>query len=232
MTLKIIKTEAKPSRRVSGWLKRKQQQEAKWERFWLDNSDAYTQEEDFLRIARTKTLLDRHLTPEMQWACDLACGTSPLSSYLLKKNLKVDALDISNKALSYIKEPVNKFQEALPSTKRDDFFYDVVLALDIIAELHPNDYRLFFAEISRLMKREAICLISTPLDPKTHQPDQKFLSLMQTEFTIEERLCSHHLLYQKLKVDFLMNPLEKITQFLYPERGKTHVIAVGLKKKL
>jgi chemotaxis methyl-accepting protein methylase len=90
-------------------------------------------------------------------------------------------------------------QDALPSTKLDDDAYDLVLCTDVIGYLNSKDYRLLMAELSRLVKRTGHVVCSTAIDINSEDALQRFGSLAETEFEIEEWQFSYHLLLLRLK---------------------------------
>nr|NGX62276.1 hypothetical protein [Chlamydiota bacterium] len=89
-------------------------------------------------------------------------------------------------------------------------------------------------------------LLSTPLDVRTEDPIGHLISLIRTEFEIEDCQVSHHRLYHSLqrfllKTHFtraffqnirILHICERISRLLYKERGITHIILLVRKKSL
>lgn len=162
-----------------------------------------------------------------------------MTKHLLKRGMKVDAVDISKRALEKLQgvEGVNLFHEAAPRTCRDDHFYSLVLALDLIAELPSVQHRLFVSELARVLKKGGVAVVSTPLDISTDRAAEIFLGLMETEFDILDCLVSHDALSIKcggwLKdSERLRSALESIGRLCLGDRASSHVIAVGRKKEI
>ncbi len=120
-------------------------------------------------------------------------------------------------------------REALPKTKLIDLSYDAVLALDLIGGMEQEEYRLFFSELARIGKRDSLAIVSTPFDRKTEGGLERFLSLFATEYELVDLECGY-LRFQP-KSNILTKILEQVRKFILAERGITHVIACGKKKK-
>ena len=96
-------------------------------------------------------------------------------------------------------------QAALPKTQLPDDAYDLVICLDVIADLPPEDFRLAVAELSRIVKSSGYVLCSTPIDIDSEDALERFSGLISTEFKIHEWKLSYHSLYLRL-LDFLKAP--------------------------
>lgn len=209
--------------------------EAKYERAWLVDPEQFNPANsltEMQRMNQTWQKLESLLSPEMR-VVDLACGWGLLTEKLLEAGCKVDAVDVASNALKRLPHHprLRTFNQAVPRTTLDDYAYDVVLALDVLTELNCDDYRLFMSEVQRLMNRKGIALISTPLDHRTEDPLHVFLNLLQKEFVVKTMNLSYHK-YPNFGREWLMEGLEKVTKFLFPETGITHVMVVVEKKEL
>lgn len=142
------------------------------------------------RIRRSTAMLST-LPLKGKAIADLGSGASP---YPLKDSM-VTAVDASQKALDQCPDHVKCIRGCLPYVRLPEESFDGVLLLDVITELEPHLYRLLLSEASLLMKREAFCLCSCPLDFDSEDPLGHFLSLLRTEFDIVELKKSYHRLY-------------------------------------
>lgn len=227
---------------------------AKTEELWQEQPDKYLPDRhliDTLRIERSWSLLQSHLTKEALAILDLGCGFSPLAKFL--DNHQLTFLDSSSQALKNF--PGKKIlHDALPITKLDEEQYDLVICTDLIAELFPQDYRLAMGEIARLMTKDGKALISTPLDIHSLDALEKFLALLDTEFEIISLSKSYHRLavswlerlkrwkflrkFSTLGSQHLKRSrktilwLEKISHFLWDEDAVSHVIVLVKRKPL
>jgi SAM-dependent methyltransferase len=80
-----------------------------------------------------------------------------------------------------------------------DEAYDAITCLELIAYLPKDEYRLLFSELARLIKPEGTLICSTPIDVDSEDALQRFASLAESEFVIEEWLFSWHKLYLSLR---------------------------------
>jgi SAM-dependent methyltransferase len=87
----------------------------------------------------------------------------------------------------------------MPETTLPDLFFDLVLSLEIIAELPKEDHRLFFAEAARILKPDGYLVCSSGIDIDTEGGVEKLIELALTEFDIVDELESYHALSIKLK---------------------------------
>lgn len=171
------------------------------ERQWLQKNepeDRFMEEE---RIRRSMELLLLYADPQDKKACDLGAGSGRFSLELEERGAFVDAVDIASNALLKIHprhgriKTVNDF---VPATLLDDSSYDIVAALDLIAELPEKDYRLFFMEVARLMKKDAVAIISTPVDFRSENALEIFFNLAKTELELLGCSLSYHYFFIKI----------------------------------
>lgn len=183
------------------------EQQAIMEREWLRNPEQFDPHRSCIdreRIARTLALMKRHCKVQDKVIADLGCGYGVLSKALHEESpLCISALDIAANALKMLQKSLvggnfNKIKivrDALPDSKLPDSFYDIVLCCDVIAYLHPKQYRLLFSELARVVKPDGYIVCSTLIDYKTEGPWRKFSDLVDTEIVVEEWLLSYHRLY-------------------------------------
>jgi SAM-dependent methyltransferase len=238
---------------------RKKMYSAATEKTWQEYPQKYLPHRhalDTLRIERSWSLLSPFLPLEDSWEIvDIGCGFSPLSPDLLQHHLTY--VDSSRHALEK-PSPGKKIHDALPLIKLDDDHYDLVICTDVIAELAPQDHRLAVGEMARLVKKDGVVLISTPLDIDSIDALERFLALVDTEFIIIDSCISHHRLVIRLlralkkpgkwwkPLAKIFSPLankvsknkkwilflEKMALFLWDQEAVSHVIVVAKRKAL
>lgn len=185
-------------------LNRRQTAQAKFNQLWLDNPNQFDPERNCIereRLKRTLELLKRHVGITGKYAVDLGCGRGTLAKLLKAEGAVVDAVDISNVALKPLKDAsvkennpgkINAIEDFVPATKLADDSYDIVLSTELIGYLPKEERRLYFAELSRLVKTDGYVICSTGLDIHTDDALQAFVDLVETEFhPLEWRLSSH-----------------------------------------
>lgn len=155
------------------------------------------------RISRSFNLLHSKIALEGKKIADLGCGKGDFAYLLAEKGALVDAVDISGLALKMLKERGSKniltFQEYVPSTTLKDNAYEAVVCLDLIAYLQPDEYRLLFSELARLVHNDGVVLGSSALDIDSEDALQRYNALVETEFQVEEWVFSYHRLWIRLK---------------------------------
>ena len=198
----ISSPEAPPSMRYV----RRQEQQAKFERLWLREPERFNPLRNCMqkeRLERTWNIIPADYSLTDKRAVDLGCGAGFFTRRLRDAGASVDAVDIAENALKYFalydNIRIHTRQDAVPTTKLDDDEYDLVVCTELIAELPPDDYRLCFAELSRLIKRNGYLVCSSPIDINSEGGAQRLLQLAQTEFDILEIRPSYHALYLRLK---------------------------------
>lgn len=187
-------------------LDRKKALQAKFERLWLLHPEQFNPLRNCMereRLERTWSLLTHYIHPHEKFMADIGCGAGVFSRRLRDAGAKVDAIDIAENALKYMREQdthdITPKQDAMPSTMLPDQAYDAIVCTELIAELPPEDYRLFFSELSRLIKPNRYVICSSPLDIRTEGGVKKLMELAETEFTIDGFVLSYHALYIRLK---------------------------------
>lgn len=197
--LHVIAVDEKPNSSLPSQQGRKQEAEAIFEKKWHHDPNQFnphrnSQERE--RITRTWALLIQFFSPANTIVADLGCGWGIFSHQLRDAGAEVHAVDISSLALNKLKEKntdnIKTFQQYIPRTTLKDDFYDLVMSTDVIAYLHKDEYRLFFAELSRLIKPDGYMICSTPLDINTEDPLERLIAMAETEFIIEQWQLSHH----------------------------------------
>lgn len=186
--------------------------QAKFDRLWLSDKeqfDPYRNSLEKERLQRTWSLLQRHIDPAGKTAVDLGCGYGALATKLSQQGATVHAVDVSNNALKHLKQPdgipIKLIQACMPKTVLADDFYDIVLSTELIAYLPPKEERLYFAELSRVVKANGFVISSTALDIHTEGALQRFAALVETEFQVTEWVLSYHAWFLRL-LDFLKAP--------------------------
>ena len=194
MSLKIVK---EPT------LKEKTAQ--KFEKLWQTDPGQFDPERNCLERERLQRTLSLMPTGNRQVA-DLGCGSGYFSRKLSELGAAVDAIDIAATPLKALSsENIRTSQHCLPRTTLEDERYDLVLCTDLIAYMPENEFRLLFSEIARIIKPAGTLICSTSLDTRTEDALQRFASLAESEFTLENWIVSHHLFYLHVK-DFFAAP--------------------------
>lgn len=202
--LNIVATE--PTQKIASRQKnRKEEATEKFEKMWENDPEQFNPTRNAMekeRIKRTCDLILDFFTPENKKVADLGCGWGMLAQQLCTQGARVDAVDVAAAPLTQLKAKeianLSTLQDCLPRTKLNDDAYDLVISTEVIALLHPDDYRLFFSELSRLIKSKGFVVCSTALDIHAEDALQRFASLAETEFQIEKWIFSYHYLYIRL----------------------------------
>lgn len=207
--LKVIAT----SEGKKGWVSSKENPrttaQAKYERLWhlyplqFDPNRNIMESE---RIERTLKLIEKHIDIKGKRVADLGCGRGVLSRRLRDLGASVDAVDVAGNAFSRSNSDSIQFsQDYVPRTKLPDDTYDLVIATELIAYLEPSEFRLFMSEMSRIVKPSGLVLCSTPLDINSDDSLYRFHGLSETEFLMDEWLCSYHRYWIRI-YDFFAAP--------------------------
>lgn len=180
--------------------------QAKFERLWLLDPEKFNPNRNCIereRIERTWEFITNYLDIVNSQAADIGCGSGIFSRLLRDRGAKVDAIDIAENALKKFKElgsdHIHLKQDAMPETSLPDQYYDIIVCTELVAELPKEEFRLFFAELSRLLKPTGYLICSSSIDIDTEGGIEKLLELAQTEFDILAGRESYHSLSIKLK---------------------------------
>lgn len=173
--------------------------EARFERLWLTDPHSLSPERNSIereRIGRSWQLICEFFNPKDKIVVDIGCGAGVLAKRLRDAGAVVYATDIARNALKQLEsEQGSNFiiqQEALPATKLADDAYDLVVCTDVLAELHPYNYRLAVSELSRVVKPSGFVLCSTPVDIHSEDAFELFTGLLETEFQMKKWVFSYH----------------------------------------
>lgn len=161
---------------------------------------------------------------------DLGSGYGIFAKKMRDYGATVHAVDLFQEALNYVKNETGiiPVKDYIPYTTLRDYNYDLVISTDVIAYLPQHEHRLFMNEAARILKREGQFICSTPLDTDSEDAFECFQTLVETEFIIEEQICSYHHLYNQLPFKS-----RKLMLFLETFTGQmTHVIFKCRKKQL
>jgi len=186
---------------------RKQQTQAHFEHLWKTNPEQFNPLRNVMereRLERTWNLIQSSIAIKGALVADLGYGSGILSKRLHDAGAHVHAVDIASTALEKDAN-IETYQGCLPKTILADDTYDLVLCTDVIAYLHPNEYRLLISELARLVKPTGSVICSTSLDIETESPLSRFRSLAETEFDVTSWSLSHHSTYIRIR-DFLEAP--------------------------
>lgn len=226
---------------------------ARFERLWLLDPEQFNPLSNCMekeRLDRTERLIQHYVTLKDKMVCDIGCGTGIFAKRLRDGGAQVVAVDIAENALKHVRqgdcEHIETRQDAMPMTNLPDNGFDVMVCMDLIAELPKDDYRLFFSELARILKPTGYVVCSTPIDIDTEEGVHLFLDLVQTEFDVVDIVSSHHALYLKIKRLFAWKPiakilknnrrilllLEKMCRFFWNDAGISHVIVICQRRPL
>lgn len=199
-------------KRTNSKIALKLEAQAFFERQWLENPsqfDPLANCMDRERLERSHALLTTFVDPAGKRAADLGCGSGVFARRLRDDGAIVHAVDVASQALKELKQHdtrnIETFQDYVPMTLLADNAYDIVAALDLVGYLNPSEYRLFFAELSRLVNKDGYVVCSTPVDFNSEDALQRFGALAETEFVIGKWVFSHHSLYIRV-CDFFAAP--------------------------
>lgn len=183
--------------------------EAKYERMWLLDPEQFNPNATAagrMRVARTMALLNESVNLENKQIADLGSGYGVFSNYAAKQGAKVFAVDVASRALKKLdSENIEAHQQYVPYTTLPDLAFDVVLALDLIAEIPKSEYRIFFSELARLLPTKGKLLFSTAIDFRTVEALARLQQLAETEFVFDHAEKSYHA-YQIRIVQFFNRP--------------------------
>lgn len=172
---------------------------ATFDRLWLLDEKQFDPTRNAIeriRLKRTLDLIDQILTKNNEKIADLATGTAYFIQAMKHEKRIIHAVDIATtplKKLESLKLPhVTTYQDLVPYTTLESDDYDLVLGLELIGDLQKEEYRLFFSELSRLVKSEGYVIGSTNIDIDSEDALQNFASLAESEFHIDRWVLSYH----------------------------------------
>lgn len=182
-----------------------------YEKLWRENPEHFDPNQSAIeidRIHRTMELLSKKVFPiSDKKVADIGCGYGVIATLLLEEGAFIDGLEISDFALKRLSalDRFTPIKGALPFTKLKDDHYELVVCTDVIAELDQKNLRLGISELARIVSPSGSVLITTPLDIYSDYPLEIFLKLVETEFTVEECVVSHHSIFIRF-LNFLKAP--------------------------
>jgi 2-polyprenyl-3-methyl-5-hydroxy-6-metoxy-1,4-benzoquinol methylase len=218
--------------------------EAKYDHEWSLKPQQFDSSSSALfqqQLDRTKSLfLDQ---VKGKTLVELGCGDGALSQAAALFGANVTATDISLDALKRLegREGIKAEKHFVPYTSLPDSAFDFVIAANLIAELPQDEYRLFFSELARLVKRDGKIIVSTPLDTSSNEALELFLHYAETELQIETLVLSYHRIYLRIspfltsrmkKSRKLLLALENLTKLIYDKEGASHAIILAKRKPL
>ena len=229
---------------------KRQIEETHFENKWIQDPDQFNPHLTALKrdyFKKLKACFNEEVSGKS--CVDLGAGSGELSKFLADLGATVTAVDISPTALKMISDSrIRKEQHFVPYTTLPDDGFDYVIAANLIAEIPETEQRLFFSELSRIVKPDGKIILSSPLDINSEDALQKLIYLAETELEIDTLELSYHRLYIRglnfLKAvmnplakwyanqDCLLKSLEKATQFLYDAEGVSYAIMTGKRKCL
>lgn len=249
MPLKVLKTTEYDSSGKTRASKRTLAEE-KYDLEWNLRPSQFNSEATALSLEQSQRIKALFL-PQVKGkkVVELGCGDGALSKAAASFGGYVTATDISQAALIRLEgiENLESEKHYVPYTSLPDTTYDYVIASNLIAELPKEEYRLFFSELARIVKKEGQVIVATPLDINTEEALELFLYYAETELEIETLLLSYHRLYLRVsgllkKIPFLRRWLEQskralfalegLTKLIYDKEGASHVIILAKPRSL
>lgn len=212
--LNVIKgnqTQPSPQRTVelAGGRGRRLAAQANFDRQWLlypDKMNPLRSCRERERVDRTVNLIQRHIDIKKKKIVDLGCGSGVIARRLRNEGSLVDAVDISRNALKLLNdhdvEDITQIQDYVPITKLEDDRYDLVVCLDVIADLPRVEHRLLFTELVRVGKLDGMIIASTALDIHSEDALRKFTDLVAADIQVKEWVFSYHRLHIQLMAFF------------------------------
>ncbi|MEI8365153.1 MAG: class I SAM-dependent methyltransferase [Parachlamydiaceae bacterium] len=180
---------------------RRQEIQASMERLWHLDPEQFNPMRDCVqrrRVSRTVELI----SPQGKLIADIGCGAGYISRALRDAGATVHAVDVAGNALQSLKSlPTDRIvpiQDCLPMTKLEDNAYDDVVCTEVIGFLKPVEYRVAFAELSRIVKANGFVICSTSLDTNSDNALERFAALAETEFVIDRWILDYNLLWMKI----------------------------------
>lgn len=206
--LSIIKTDdqpPKPKKAIVTKTAKRTTAKAILDRLWLTNPEQFNPLLNSLgreRIKRTCKLINEIAKEPFITAADIGTGTGYFAEHLATLGLNVHAVELSSIPFKNLENKnlpkIQVFQDYIPHTTLEGDAYDLVLGTDVIAYLEKIEYRLFFAELARIVNREGFVIVSTPLDIYSEDALQNFVSLVESEFNVEHYIFSYHSYFIRL----------------------------------
>ena len=177
----------------------REEAQAKFERLWLLDPEQFNP----LRTAMQRSLLDTTwniVASFMEWegkkVADLGTGMGVIARRLAKLGASVHAVDIATQPLQNMQQEslpgLTPMQDYVPRTTLSDDFYDVVVSTELIGFLPPEEHRLFFSELARIVKNSGALLCSTAIDIHSEDALERFAGLVDTEFSVRQWVFSYH----------------------------------------
>ncbi len=184
---------------------RRLETQAKFDRMWLVDPEQFNPLRNAMereRLDRTFAAIKEHFDPVYKLVADLGCGSGVMSRRIRDAGASIHAVDISNNALKILAQSdmtsIQATQDYVPRTTLTDESYDLVISTELIAWLPSDDYRLYMAELARLVKGEGWVVCSTAVDIDSEDALQRFAALAETEFTVKKWILSYHRLSLRL----------------------------------
>lgn len=121
-------------------------------------------------------------------AIDIGVGRSCYIKKLGGVGITTTVVDAASHPLEELKDHVSAiYKGCLPYLNQlDDEKFDLLICTEVIALLPSSLHRLAVSELARLISRRGEALISTPLDLYSEDALERFITLIETEFAIEE----------------------------------------------
>jgi len=117
------------------------------------------------RYNNVVSLVEKNTSLKGKTVLDVGCGDGVLSYLLSKKGLTVSGVDYTSDAVEFAKEKTQGNIEFKVGNVYEipwaDNSFDVVVSSDVIE--HLDDVDKYIGEIKRVLKKDGICVLSTPV---------------------------------------------------------------------
>ncbi len=161
------------------------------------------------RFERSESLLKKHIQ-NPQKVLDLGCSTGIFSATVAGFSKEIFAVDISEKVIKRAKEKWGEKNNlsfligSLPCLGFKEDKFDLVMALEIINYLTEEDRNMALSEISRVLKKEGIFIVSAVIEDKPYFQIEEFRELIGNYFIVLECNLSYRKIYKKIETLFFM----------------------------
>lgn len=94
---------------------------------------------------------------------DVGCGTGHLTNWLKEKGYDVFGLEPSEEMYKYAVKnfPGIDFKKGISSSlPYDDNFFDIVIAIEVLRYLSPEDNEFSYKEFKRVLKKDGVCFVT------------------------------------------------------------------------
>lgn len=223
----------------------------KMERLWKDPKQPLNPRNSLWGLFRVEEIVRilKICCLEAGEVLEIGVGDSPVTDFILTTSKRYEGLDISGYLIAKKKQGVPAHfaasfrRGAFPEDALQDDSYSHVIALDVLQWQREKSLRFFFSELSRVLKKGGILLLSLPVNGCGELSLADLLTLFKTEFILEEMQLFYLSLYRnycrrwdrflnnKVSTKWLRG-LHKFSKRFGFHKSASYVILLGRKKNL